>query len=245
MLAPVCLIFIGFLLLFSIILNSSMLVNEITSSQLFNIAKLANLLVGTQSKRKIATIVRDTVASMLDDDIEISIDTSPNVEPSEMVINAYYDPEADEDADSAIEIVLVFNPTDKVINWSKSGATTFVNELSDALKHELLHATQYRNRNFIAGNKGYDRRNDEYEYMSRPDEIEAYAMNIADELVRKVDVDGALELLRMAKKTAQFKDEMGKYLSPNLMAYFTMFNWDATHPILKRLLKKIYQYISR
>ena len=69
-------------------------------------------------------------------------------------------------------------------------------------------------------------------------------MNIADELVRKVDKDGALKLLRMANKTAQFKDEMGDLLAPDLFAYMSMWDFDSKHPVIKRLLKKIYQYIT-
>ena len=80
--------------------------------------------------------------------------------------------------------------------------------------------------------------------MSRTDEIEAYAMNIADELVRKADKDGALALLRMANKTAQFKDEMGNLLSPDLFAYMGLWDFKSNHPVLKRLLKKVYQYIT-
>lgn len=222
-----------------------MLVNEITGAYGVNITKLKRVLVGKQSIKTISGMVKDIVSDSLGDDIEVSVETSLNVDSGEMGINAYYDPDADQDNDVAIEIVLIFNPGDRAINWDKQGVDNFVNELSDALKHELLHANQYRNRDFVDGRGGYDRRSDEYEYMSRPDEIEAYALNIADELVRKVDRDGAIELLRMAKKTAQFKDEMGKYLSPNLMAYFALFNWDTNNKVIKRLLKKIYQYISR
>ena len=114
----------------------------------------------------------------------------------------------------------------------------------DMMKHEMVHQGQARARNFELHSQGKDRRDQNYEYMSRPDEIEAYAMNIADELVRKVDKDGALQLLRMAKKTAQFKDEMGNLLSPDLFAYMAMWDFDSKHPVIKRLLKRIYQYIN-
>ena len=80
--------------------------------------------------------------------------------------------------------------------------------------------------------------------MSRPDEIEAYAMNIGDEFMRKVGKDGAVDLLRMAKKTAQFKNKVGQFLSPDMSAYFALFGWDTNHPVIKRLIKKIYQYIQ-
>jgi hypothetical protein len=80
--------------------------------------------------------------------------------------------------------------------------------------------------------------------MSRGDEIEAYAMNISDELYRQVGKDDAIKLLRMAGKTAQFKNEMGQFLSPDLFAYMGMWNFDSKHPVIKRLLKRIYQYIN-
>jgi hypothetical protein len=112
------------------------------------------------------------------------------------------------------------------------------------LKHEFLHQKQARARNFEEPTMGKDDRDTSYEYMSRPDEIEAYAMNIADELVKKADKDGALALLRMANKTAQFKDKMGNLLSPDLFAYMGMWNFNSKHPVIKRLLKKIYQYIT-
>jgi len=69
-------------------------------------------------------------------------------------------------------------------------------------------------------------------------------MNIADELVRQVGKEDAIALLRMANKTAQFKDEMGNFLSPDLFAYMGMWKFDSKHPVIKRLLKKIYQYIT-
>jgi hypothetical protein len=104
---------------------------------------------------------------------------------------------------------------------------------------------QHRDRDFHPGADGYvDDKGSEIEYMSRPDEIEAYAMNIGDEFIRKVGKDGAVDLLRMAKKTAQFKTKVGQFLSPDLLAYFALFNWDTNHPVIKRLIKKIYQHIQ-
>ena len=79
--------------------------------------------------------------------------------------------------------------------------------------------------------------------MSRPDEIEAYAMNIADELVRKSDIETAKTLLRMASKTAVYKDEQGNLFSPDLFAYMSMWDFDSRRPVIKRLLKKTWEYI--
>jgi len=222
-----------------------MLVKEITQRDTYDIAKLHSMLGGEQSRRQIAMIVRKFAQDQTGERIKVSTHSAPQVDPGSMNLGAYYDPENDaEEEGHIIELQLAFSPKDKTVKWSEDGKEYFVHELTDALKHEMLHVQQHRNRDFHPGRDGYDRRDTNYEYMTRPDEIEAYAMNIADELVRKADKDGALQLLRMAGKTAQFKDEMGRYLSPNLMAYFAMFDWKADHPVMKRLLKRIYQFIN-
>ena len=60
-----------------------------------------------------------------------------------------------------------------------------ITRILDMMKHEMIHQSQARKRDFEDHTSGSDTRDTNYEYMSRPDEIEAYAMNIADELVRK------------------------------------------------------------
>jgi hypothetical protein len=170
------------------------------------------------------------------------MERSPNVDSGDMNASAAYEQDDDEDGEIPFEITLVFSDKDKRIKIDNPDV--LVTRVLDMLKHEMIHQSQARSRDFEPHGLGKDRRDSNYEYMSRTDEIEAYAMNIADELVRKADKDGALQLLRMANKTAQFKDEMGRLLSPDLFAYMAMWNFDTTNPILKRLLKKIYQYIN-
>ena len=82
------------------------------------------------------------------------------------------------------------------------------------------------------------------EYLGNDDEIEAYAKNIASELIRKSDKETALTLLRMAGKTAQYREKKN-LLSPNLFGYFAAFDFDTGHPVIKKLLKKIFFYLER
>jgi hypothetical protein len=163
-----------------------------------------------------------------------------------MNISAHYDPDKDEEGDLPIHIDLFFSNEDTdQLTWTKEGRKFFLYNLQDVMKHELLHMKQHRQRDFHPGKDGYvSDKGMEREYMSRPDEIEAYAMNIGDEFIRKVGKEGAVDLLRMAKKTAQFKNELDEFLSPDLLAYFALFNWDTNHTVVKRLIKKIYQYIQ-
>ena len=170
---------------------------------------------------------------------EVKVETTPDLDVGEFNMGAEFDID-----DKKIIIYPTFSSKAKSITWTDSGINTFRTLLADVIKHEQLHKSQYSKRDYIDTSVGIDNRDINYEYMSRPDEIEAYAMNIADELVRKAGKDGAFDLLRMANKTAQFKDEMGNLLSPNLFGYMGMWNFDSKHPVIKRLLKKIYQYIN-
>lgn len=186
--------------------------------------------------------ITDELRSNIGDIVNVEMIRSGNVPKDEMNANATYDQDDDEDGEIPFEIELIFSKDQD--RMTVTDPAPFVNRVMDMMKHEMLHQSQAQSRDYEDFPRGYDKRDQNYEYMSRPDEIEAYAMNIADELVRKVDKDGALKLLRMANKTAQFKDEMGDLLAPDLFAYMSMWDFDSKHPVIKRLLKKIYQYIT-
>ena len=213
---------------------------ELTTVGQFNLMGIARDIKGTQSHEEIIDIVEKhfSVAT-------VEITRTPKLDVGELSIGAHYDPESDEEGDDAIFINILFSEDGPAeFTWGKESKKYFLYKLKDTLKHEVLHMTQYRNRDFHPGSEGSDNRDLNYEYMSRPDEIEAYAMNIGDEFIRKVGKEGAIDLLRMAKKTAQFKNELGQFLSPDLLAYFALFNFDSNNPVIKKLIKKIYQYIQ-
>ena len=220
-----------------------MLIKEIVmpDGQEFDLEGIAKDINGTQSHDEIIDIVGNhfPIAS-------IQVVRTPDLAEGELSISAHYEPDFDEEGDIAIFIKILFSEEGPAsFTWSKNSKKYFLNKLKDALKHEVLHMKQHRDRNFHPGSDGYiSDKGTELEYMSRPDEIEAYAMNIGDEFIRKVGKDGAVDLLRMAKKTAQFKNKVGQFLSPDLLAYFALFNWDPNHSVIKRLLKKIYQHIQ-
>ena len=215
---------------------------EITEPDQVMLRALAKEIRGTQSYTQIKQLVVKHFPM-----ITIDVHKSIKIDQGSMNISAHYDPDKDEEGDLPIHIDLFFSNEDTdQLTWTKEGRKFFLYNLQDVMKHELLHMKQHRQRDFHPGKDGYvSDKGLEREYMSRPDEIEAYAMNIGDEFIRKVGKEGAVDLLRMAKKTAQFKTEVGHFLSPNLLAYFALFKWDTTHPVIKRLLKKIYIYLKQ
>jgi hypothetical protein len=180
---------------------------------------------------------------------EVGFAQSKNVGEGDMNMNASYDPVEDEEGFDHFEIDLLFSDKDKTIAFSTEGVTNIKNRLIDVLEHELIHKNQYRGRGFKKQRefrpiKGLsDKIKKSREYLGNDDEIEAYAKNIASELVRKTDKETALTLLRMAGKTAQYR-EKENLLSPNLFAYFSVFGFDSSHPVIKKLLKKIWSYIE-
>jgi hypothetical protein len=220
-----------------------MKIAEITTpdGEEFNLDGIENDIKGTQSHNEILAIVEKHFSIA-----KVTVVRTPQLSEGELSISAHYDPDLDEEGDTAVFITLAFSqegPTS--LTWTANSKKYFLNKLKDALKHELLHMKQFRDRGFHPGTDGYvSDKGMEREYMSRPDEIEAYAMNIGDEFIRKVGKDGAIDLLRMAKKTAQFKNKLDQFLSPDLLAYFALFNWDTNHTVVKRLIKKIYQHIQ-
>jgi hypothetical protein len=193
---------------------------------------------GSHTPKEIATELENNIGDIT----RVEMELSPHVDKGDMNASAAYEQDDDEDGEIPFEITLVFS--DKEDRMTVNDPNPLINRILDMMKHEIIHQKQARARDFEDHTQGKDNRNMNYEYMSRPDEIEAYAMNIADELVRKTDKDSAIALLRMANNTAQFKDEMGNFLSPDLFAYMGMWNFDSKHPVIKRLLKKIYQYIT-
>jgi len=194
---------------------------------------------GSHTPKEIATELENNIGDIT----RVEMELSPHVDKGDMNASAAYEQDDDEDGEIPFEITLVFS--NKEDRMAVNDPNPLINRILDMMKHEMIHQKQARARDFEDHTQGKDNRNMNYEYMSRPDEIEAYAMNIADELVRQVGKEDAIALLRMANKTAQFKDEMGNFLSPDLFAYMGMWNFDSKHPVIKRLLKKIYQYISK
>ncbi|MAV94634.1 MAG: hypothetical protein CMA31_02975 [Euryarchaeota archaeon] len=181
---------------------------------------------------------------------DVTIVQSKNVEVGDMNMNASYDPVDDKDGLDHFELDLIFSNQDKTIAFSPEGVENIKHRIVDVLEHELIHKDQYRGRGFkkqreFKPKKGLsDKVRRTREYLGNDDEIEAYAKNIASELIRKSDKETALTLLRMAGKTAQYREKKN-LLSPNLFGYFAAFDFDTSHPVIRKLLKKIFFYIER
>ena len=159
------------------------------------------------------------------------------VDPTELNINAFYDPERDEQQKPSIELILVTNPNDSHLILDDDLWNLFVNRLADSLAHELIHMFQARSRNFLFVEHRQHRTialDENLVYLSDPDEIDAYAYNIATELREHPN-----PLSKLINPAAVSVND-----SINLWAYIQAFSKDIKNPVVKRLLKKVYKNLT-
>lgn len=159
------------------------------------------------------------------------------VELSELNINANYDPDLDELGKPSIELIIVTNPNDNEFILDKPLWDLFVTRLADSLAHELIHMDQSRTRDFIPVEHKVYRKScldENLAYLSDPDEVDAYAYNIATELREHPN---PLEIF-YNPAAVSVND------SVNLWAYMQAFSKDIKHPTIKHLLKKVYKHLT-
>lgn len=195
-------------------------------------------------------VILNHVKKLAGNKVLVTSSRSDAVDPNTIGVNGYYDPDEDEEGGVPIELVLVFNPNDKLIKMGREEWREFAAEMIEYLQHEAIHRYQYRQRGYQPTrsfrSKAVDpEQKKRQEYLGNTDEIEAYAHNLASELDRKTkgNLDAQLRLLRHISNTAITRDQAGRLLSANLYGYFKDFNFDVTHPVIKSLLKKTYQYV--
>ena len=153
--------------------------------------------------------------------------TDTQLDFDDFTVGAEYDPELDESGKKQFIINLIFNhPEDQPLLITQDFASTLAIDLVEALVHEYQHQHQYRSRRYLA-NRGYTSQHkdvkikEDQEYLGQPDEIDAYAVNIAVRFYILKDK------LNSSKPV----------VSLDLKQYYMIFG--PNHPVIKRLLKKI------
>lgn len=155
------------------------------------------------------------------------------LELADFAVGAEYDPIADSNdcPHFYIDIIIAW-PRDQALQWSKNDADLLCLELVESLIHEYEHRRQYRNRRYREHKHKYTSlaetksKKFQEEYLGHPDEIEAYASNIAARLF----------LLGLDLNTVSDRDSL------DLNQYNNIFG--KNHPIIQQLLTIIQQKIS-
>lgn len=149
--------------------------------------------------------------------------------PGDFTIGAEYDPNLDEEKRKQFRISLIINhPKQSPWHITTEIVDRLVIDLVEALVHEYRHQHQYRSRKYIM-NKIYVSKHsnvnvkEDQEYLGMPDEVDAYAANIAARFF----------ILEYKLNTIESMD-LEQYLG----------TFGHAHPVVRKLLKKVAKNLS-
>lgn len=129
-----------------------------------------------------------------------------------------------------IQIYINTHPSTKIYEFGQEGKISwqrFVDDLSECIMHEKVHQYQWRQHKNRGKKHSRKTGNEELDYYSDPDEIDAYAWSLASEML----------------------DTNQRFVIPGIDASYSIW-WnyanlfDAGHPVRKRLLRKTYRRVA-
>lgn len=170
-------------------------------------------------------------------DIHIRTKKESGMDGDKFYVMAYYDPDDDLEGETPIEVVVHHN-LEGDEQFGPHQVTSFLTEIYDAVVHEYRHQYQSMRRDFKeyvhAPYYPYE------EYLASQDELDAYAMSIAIEIMRNMEVSRARR--NLCRISIMSKMRTGSALtSPMLRAYIEHFG---LCPLTKRLAKKVYKHLE-
>jgi hypothetical protein len=174
-----------------------------------------------------------------ENDLDILIRTKKEntLDSSEFYIMAYYDAEDDYDNETPIEVVVhhKFADTDK---FSENQITDFLVQIYDAVVHEYRHRQQSVKRQY----KTFSNHDQSpyKQYLKDPDELDAYALSIAIDLIRTIGPHRARRNLTRISLLSKMR-QGPMLVSANLNAYIVHFG---LNKMTKKLSKKVYKHLE-
>ena len=137
---------------------------------------------------------------------------------------------------------------DRVNGWRNLAFKT-----KQALMHELIHRAQYTKREGFDPRTEHDvievirkfqrsRDEEQQEYLSHSDEVEAHAHDIALEL--RNSLSSANEIRNVLRNFSKIPQSPDKVPSLSLWVYGKYFKRNPSHPVVKVMLRKTYRYLQ-
>lgn len=166
----------------------------------------------------------------------------PKIEKGVVYIGGMYYSEWDKAKEKCIEVQFYFQSKDDTYIIDSRRFKRMCSHFADTVLHEIIHMRQFRRRKFkflpdYASNAEKTEQRNEQSYLGCSDEIDAYSFNIACELTEKFKGDQK----RILKYLSENQNKKRKYNSWRM--YQKAFNYDHSHPIIKRLKKKVIRYL--
>ena len=169
----------------------------------------------------------------------------PQVDQNKVFIGGAYYPGWDKDRQKSIELALAYHPHDRKLEMPTRNFTRVCNRVADVLLHEIIHMRQARKRKFkeIPGYQSKaesTKLRQQQEYFGDPDEIDAYAFNMACELHDKFNGNMRDIVDYLNKEQRRYRKTWDTWCS-----YLKAFNWDQNHRIIRKLKKRCIYYLNR
>ena len=190
---------------------------------------------GMISFKKLISLIRSSLKTQ-DLDVLIRTKKDKNLAVTEFYVMAYYDPYDDQQNDTPIEVIVYHHFDDT--GFSTNQITDFLIQIYDAIVHEYRHLMQSHSRQYETF-CNTDQWSYRY-YLKDPDEVDAYALSIAIELLRSMDKDRAKKYMSRISILSKMKKGT-MYVSPNLRSYIEHFGLTV---LTKKLSKKIYKHLD-
>lgn len=170
---------------------------------------------------------------------------NPKVDPNQCWVGGMYFSSWDMEKLKSIEIVFEYNLFDDDICITGKRFKGLCYTIADTILHELIHMRQFRRRKFkvlpdYASNAEKTEIRLEQSYLGCSDEIDAYAFNIACEMIDKFGTD------RKSIVNYLNENQKGKVRRHNCWRmYLKAFQHDHNHPIVQRMKKKVMRYLPQ
>jgi len=162
--------------------------------------------------------------------------TAHSFPKNEITVAGLYDQENDRHHKILMEIWLIRKQDP--IAWTSKRQRQLRNVLTDCIIHELQHRRQARARRFKW--RMPTDLIDSKKYLSAPDEIDAYAINVASEFY---DSFKSYAIPRLGQFPALVPKKWIKTCpSPTLWTYLNEF--EPNDPVVRKLVKKAYKHIN-
>ena len=174
--------------------------------------------------------------------------SSLSLATNSFIVAGLYDCELDEEGKPPIEVEIIFPKRKETFLFTQDDVSKehwgeFCIDFANILGHEFVHLNQFRRRNFN-WSRPYKSINtkpgikEQQEYYGDPDEIDAYAFNIACALSDKFNKDHEkiVQYLNADLKDKRFKKN-------GYTMYLETFDHDHRHRVIKKLKKKIMYYL--
>lgn len=169
----------------------------------------------------------------------------PLVDLGHVWVGGCYYSDYDQHKQKCIEIVMAYNRDQKQITITKRRFTRMCLGFADTLLHEIIHMRQYRRRNFkvipdYPSTANRQKIREEQSYLGCRDEIDAYAFNIACELMDKFNFKEREVITYINENQKGLRRAHNSY-----RMYLKAFGHDHSHPIIKKLKKRVVGYLPR